>query len=108
MAHPPGSGSGSNSHWPLAPHAGNYKERLAKMDEDAKEHPRKKSWLKEKLNLTDSTDPEYYDRRFTASGNGSDYEQISQAITGGYISKLALFPRVHKQEEEESVAPKAK
>jgi hypothetical protein len=78
---PESHGSGSHSNWPASPRAGDYKARMAELEEDSKLRPHKKSWLKEKLDLADPTEPEYYERRFTASGNGSDYEQASRIAT---------------------------
>jgi hypothetical protein len=88
QAPPPRSGSGSNSRWPASPHAGDYQARIAKLEEDSKAHPHKKNWFKEKLNLADPTEREYYERRFLASGDGSDYEQnarIAMLGAGGLI-----------------------
>jgi hypothetical protein len=83
-AHLPAHGSSSHCSWPANPHAGDFKARVAQMEEDAKAEPHKKSWLKEKLNLKDPSEPEYYERRYTASGNGGDYEQASRiAMMGG-------------------------
>jgi hypothetical protein len=76
---PPGYVSGSlSSTWPAVPRAGDYEARIAKKEEDSKAHPHKKSWIKKKLDLADPTEREYYERRFTASGEGSEYEQNSK------------------------------
>jgi hypothetical protein len=48
------------------------------MEEDSKAESYKKIWTKEKFDLTDPTEPEYYERRFNASRNGSDYEHASR------------------------------
>lgn len=85
----PGYGSGSNSHWPAVPHSGDYKARIAQMDEDSKLQPHKKNWVKEKLDLADPTEKEYYERRYTASGKGSDFERVSQMSTQA-IGGLAI------------------
>jgi hypothetical protein len=70
--------------WPAIPHAADYKERLAQMEEDSKTQPHKKSWLQKKLDLADPSEPEYYERRYTASGEGGEYEQVSRiARLGG-------------------------
>jgi hypothetical protein len=60
---------------------------MAQLEEDAESHPHKKNWLKEKLNLADPTEKEYYDRRFKASGEGSDYEKASRLsmLTGAGV-----------------------
>ncbi|KAF2101317.1 hypothetical protein NA57DRAFT_53291 [Rhizodiscina lignyota] len=83
---PPGHGAGNHSTWPAVPSAGDYKSRVAAIDQadktEGNEH--KKSWLKEKLNLAGPDEKAYYDRRYKA-GEGSDYEQASQLamIVGG-------------------------
>jgi hypothetical protein len=87
-APPPAQRSGSNSHWPAVPHTTDYQARIAQKEEEAKAQPQRKSWIKKTFNLADPSDPEYYERRFTASGNGSDYEQANQYMamgTGGVV-----------------------
>jgi hypothetical protein len=66
------------------------------MEEDSKAHPHKKSWIKEKLDLADPSEPEYYERRFTASGDGSNYEQTSRLAMLGFPSKYNLFQSTKK------------
>lgn len=78
----PGYDNSNRTHWPANPHAGDYQARIAQLEADAvaKEaagEPRKKNWIKDKFNLVGPDEPEYYERRYTKSGNGSDYEQNS-------------------------------
>jgi len=70
------------------------------METESETHPQKKSWLKEKLNLAGPTEQEYYDRKFTASGDGSNYEQTSRLAMMGFPSKYKLFQSNKKPEEE--------
>lgn len=76
--------------WLIHPHAGDYEARIHKLEadreaKDADGKPHKKNWLKDKLDLAGPDDPEYYERRYTASGNGSNYEQGNTLalISGG-------------------------
>ena len=71
------------------------------MESDSKAHPQKKSWIKETFNLSDPTEQEYYERKYTASGEGSNYERTSRLAMLGFPTKHALFQSAKKQEEEE-------
>jgi hypothetical protein len=89
--------------WPIIPGSGDYQARIAQLEDDSNAQPHKKSWLKDKLNMVDPNEREYYERRYTASGHGSDFEQTTRlaALAGGagYFS----FPsrkNVHRKPSE--------
>lgn len=89
-APPPGYESHKKTPWPLVPFSSGYKEGVAQIaeGENTMGEPRKKSWFKKTFNLADPSDSDYYERRYTASGEGSDYEKIQRIAglnTGGVL-----------------------
>jgi hypothetical protein len=95
----PGHASNSNSRWPIVSHTSDYKARIAQQEANAGTEPPKKNWIKKTFNLADPSDADYYERKYTASGNGSEYEQTSQyalmasagLLTGKYNGKNLPF-----------------